>query len=254
MSARPFAILFIVTLAAACGGTTDGTTNDAGSCGAEPVGTTCRKPSGACEAEICAGTTWACPAGDTQVALTATSCSAADAGADASATDASATDGGDVDGGPCGPALAGETCRAPTGGCEAEICVGTAWTCPTGDTPIPLTATSCESSDAGSCGPMPIGGTCRKPSGTCEAQICVGSTWRCPTGDTEVAVTPGSCIPLDGGDADDGGGGATDGGSFGACGAPVATSIPLADGGTVTCYCEGACGCFTDVDAGTRCP
>jgi hypothetical protein len=33
-----------------------------------------------------------------------------------------------------------------------------------------------------------------------------------------------------------------------------ATQVARADGGTVTCYCASACGCFTSVDGGTRCP
>ncbi len=203
MTARPFGlILLVAALATACSSTSPSTTTDAGSCGAEPVGATCRKSDGTCEALACVGATWSCPSGDTQVGLTPTSCEATDGGVDS----------GTPDSGACGEELAGETCKKPGGGCEAEICVGTTWTCPTGDTPIPLTATSCEISDGGS----DAGSDAGSDDSTSDAS---------------------SDSPV-----------------IGACGTPVATTIPLADGGTVVCYCEGACGCFTSPDAGTRCP
>ena len=40
----------------------------------------------------------------------------------------------------------------------------------------------------------------------------------------------------------------------GTCTTPTATPTTLADGGSVTCYCEGPCGCFTAPDSGVRCP
>lgn len=52
-----------------------GSESDAGACGPMPVGTTCKKPTGGCEALSCVGSTWKCPVGDTEVALTPGSCS-----------------------------------------------------------------------------------------------------------------------------------------------------------------------------------
>ena len=41
-------------------------------------------------------------------------------------------------------------------------------------------------------------------------------------------------------------------GGVGACTAAVATPMTAADGGSVTCECEGPCGCF--YGDGGRCP
>jgi len=115
-------------------------------------------------------------------------------------TDGGAADGRTAeDGGACGQRPAGGTCKMPGGGCEAEICVGTTWRCPDGDTAAALTPTTCSTSDGGACGPRPVGGTCRKPAGGCEEEVCVSTTWQCPAGDTPVAVVPGSCEIADGG-------------------------------------------------------
>ncbi len=61
----------------ACGklgdaGADTGTNN--GACGQQPVGATCKKPSGGCESQLCVGTAWSCPAGDVAVGLTPGSC------------------------------------------------------------------------------------------------------------------------------------------------------------------------------------
>ena len=80
-------------------------------------------------------------------------------------------------------------------GCEAEVCIGTTWQCPAGDTPVALTPAACGMSgdDGGTCGAVPLGTTCKKPSGGCEARVCSGGTWQCPAGDTSVALTHMSC-------------------------------------------------------------
>lgn len=111
-------------------------------------------------------------------------------------TPAPGVDGGvDGGGGACGQQPAGGTCKKPGGGCEAEVCIGTTWQCPAGDTPVALTPAACGMSgdDGGTCGAVPVGTTCKKPSGGCEAQVCSGGTWQCPAGDTSVALTPMSC-------------------------------------------------------------
>jgi hypothetical protein len=98
--------------------------------GSAPAGATCQKAGGGCEALACQGSSWVCPAGDTQVALTATSCAAGDGGP-----------GGD---GGCSPTPpAGATCQTPSGSCEALVCQGSTWGCPAGDMQVALTATSC---------------------------------------------------------------------------------------------------------------
>jgi hypothetical protein len=167
-------------LVAACSSTAQST--DGGACGQAPLGGTCKKPSGECEEQICVGTAWKCPDGDTEVALTPANCAAADGGA-------------------CGehPPLGG-TCKKPSGECEELICVGTTWKCPDGDTEVALTPANCAAADGGACGEHPpVGGTCKKPGGACEGLICVGTTWKCPDGDTPVAVAPGNCGAADAG-------------------------------------------------------
>jgi hypothetical protein len=94
--------LFILILPfafGACSSSTSSTPqNDAGACGAMLAGTTCKRTDGACEGLVCIGSTWQCPSGDTQVALTASSCVAGDA---------AAGDGAADDGGTCGKLLCG---------------------------------------------------------------------------------------------------------------------------------------------------
>ena len=109
---------------------------------------------------------------------------------------------------------------------------------------------SSSTSSPGTCGAAPIGSQCKTSAGGCAPLQCIGSSWGCAAGQTEVGVVPGACSVADGG-AD---GSTTDSGSVGACTAPIAAPTTLADGGAVTCYCEGPCGCFLDPDAGTRCP
>ena len=107
--------------------------------GMAPAGTTCQKAGGGCEALVCQGSSWTCPAGDTQVALTATSCQG-DGGS-----------GGDSGQACSGMPPAGATCQKAGGGCEGLVCQGSSWTCPAGDTQIALTATACQG-DGGSSG------------------------------------------------------------------------------------------------------
>jgi hypothetical protein len=148
MTFRAFALgCFLTGLAAACsssssggGGGEDGGGNSSGgggNCtGQAPSGSTCQKPGGGCEALVCEGTSWTCPTGDMQVALTATSCQ----GDGGSGGDASSSGG---DAGCTGSAPAGATCQKAGGGCEALVCQGSTWACPSGDTQVALTATSC---------------------------------------------------------------------------------------------------------------
>ncbi len=209
------------------------------------VATSCRTPKGTCEKVACIDGAWSCPAGDTTLfGLEANSCGAVDG------------DGG-TDGASCPVDVPGiaTSCKKADGTCEPVACIDGAWSCPAGDTVLTGTAANtCGAADAGpfdalsgdaACGARPLGSTCQLPQGGCESLVCIGGTWTCPAGDLEVALTPSSCV------ADAGPQPPVD---VGGCGAPVATAIPLADGGTVTCYCEGACGCFLDPDAGTRCP
>jgi hypothetical protein len=66
---------FVIACVLSCLWTACSSSNSSGSCSGEaPAGATCQMPGGGCEGLVCLGSSWACPAGDTQVALTATSC------------------------------------------------------------------------------------------------------------------------------------------------------------------------------------
>jgi hypothetical protein len=131
---RTFVLVCFAGFVWACGGTADGSNPSGGCGGPAPDGTTCQKAGGGCEALVCEGSSWTCPAGDTQVALTAAACMSGDAG------------GGNADGGNpgcTGTAPDGATCQKPGGGCEGLVCQGTTWACPAGDTQVALTAGNC---------------------------------------------------------------------------------------------------------------
>ena len=72
MMVRTFVVgSFLACLLTAC----SGDSSSSGNCSSQPpAGATCQKASGGCEGLVCQGSSWVCPAGDTQVALTATSC------------------------------------------------------------------------------------------------------------------------------------------------------------------------------------
>jgi hypothetical protein len=119
------AACFLGCVWAGCSGSSSG----GGNCSGEaPAGATCHKPAGGCEAMVCEGSTWGCPAQDTQIALTAANCT-----------------------GPCSGNVvpAGSTCLTPSGGCEAMECQGSAWGCPGSDRQIALTASNCPNGVAG---------------------------------------------------------------------------------------------------------
>ncbi len=190
-----------------------------GPCAGAAAGTVCRPASGPCDiAEVCSGTSAACPVDS--VAAAGTVCPggtcngvgtcepgpddagvldggpAPDAGpidagpgADAGSGDAGPSDAGVLDAGtgPCAGMPAGTICRASSGGCDvAEVCNGVSPSCP---------ADGLSSS----------GTICRAAASECDiAETCTGSSRFCPADALAPAGTPcgsgmmcsgaGSCI------------------------------------------------------------